>query len=183
MQESQTYISIEITFDTTKAAHKYCDAMKTFGVGSEIYFGLSRFRLFTTCGAGYMRNTASGTIILTVEGWTQWTDVNADDLENIIRYFVELSKSKPEQIDVFIKDAMFNKHYLATWKASDKDYFRTSSVTDDTYKGIKYTLDETGIDAPLNHDEELLKRLLRCHTPYNKVRYWYLIKKANIPYL
>jgi len=183
MTEHQTYISIEIRFYTAKAAHKYCDCMQSFEVGSELYFGLNRFRLFTTCGAGYMRNTANGKIILTVEGWTQWSDVTSDDAENIIRYFVELSKAKPEQIEIFIKDALWDKHYLITWRAADKDYFRTSSVSDDVYKGIRYTTDETNTDRQIDTDEQLLKKFLRSHTPYNKVRYWYLTKLKSMPYL
>lgn len=183
MSEHQTYMSIELTFGSTKAAHKYCDSMQPFDVSSEIYFGLTRFRLFTMCGAGYMRNTADGKIILTIDGWTQWTDVKSDDAEDIIRYFIELSKSKPEQIEICIKDGLWDKHYLITWKASDKDYFRTSSVSDDVYKGIKYTTDETNADGPLNQDEQLLKKFLRQHTPYNKVRYWYLTKLKRMPYL
>ena len=182
MGERQMYVDIEITFGTAKAAYKYCDSL-SFQVGDELYFGLSRFRLFTMCGAGYMRNTADGKIILMIQGWTQWTDPSSDDIENVIRYFLDLSKSKPEMIEVFLKESRWNKHYLATWKASDKDYFRTSSVSDDTYKGIKFTVDETETERSIDDDDKLLKKLLRTHTPYNKVRYWYLIKKANIPYL
>lgn len=180
--DPQTYMSIQITFGGTKTAYKYCDSM-SFQVGDEINFGLTRFRLYTTCGAGYMKNTSECKIVLTIEGWTQWRDVKADDVEQIIHYYLDLSKSKPEKIEIFIKGAMLDKHYLVTWKASDPNYFRTSSVSDNTYEGIKYTLDETGFDGPLNKDEELLKQLLRQHTPYNRVRYWYLTELKDMPYL
>ena len=182
MAEEQAFVNIQITFGTAKAAYKYCDSLQ-FQVGDEIEIGLSRYRLFTLCGSGYMKNTAEGKIILTVEGFTQWTHVEADDIEKIIRYFQGLSKSKSEKIEIFIKGALFDKHYLATWKASDPDYFRTSSVTDDVFKGIRYTLNETDADRPLDSDEQLLKKFLRSHTPYNKVRYWYLIKTKDMPYL
>ena len=182
MAEEQAFVEIQITFGTAKAADKYCDSLH-FQVGDEIEIGLSRFRLYTMCGAGFMKNTADGKIILTIDGWTQWTHVESDVIEKIIRYFQGLSKSKSEQIEIFIKGALFDKHYLATWKASDPNYFRTSSVSDYVYKGIKYTTDETTTDGPLNQDEQLLKKFLRQHTPYNKVRYWYLIKTKDMPYL
>lgn len=182
VDEPLTYMSIQITFGNTKTAYKYCDSL-SFQVGDEVNFGLTRFRLCTTCGAGYMKNTAEGKIILTIEGWTQWRDVNSDGIEQVINYYLDLSKSKPEKIEIFIKGAMLDRHYLGTWKASDPNYFRTSSISDNIFKGIKFTLEEADIDRQLDSEELLLIKLLRQHTTYNRVRYWYLTKLKDMPYL
>ena len=175
------FMEICMTFKNVRCAHKYSDYLN-FNVGDELDIGLAYHRLYTACGAGYMKELDGNKIELRIIGWLQKSNLDVDDVKMILGHFLHLGSIKPELLEITFNNIPDQKRVLVTWKSKEEDSFRTASVPEAFYDGIHYALLECEA-GDLDKDKQLLDRALRSFSPFVTVRHWYLPSKKELPYV